>query len=254
MQIIETVADWQRIRKQLNQTIGFVPTMGNLHAGHLSLVQESQKVNALTVVSLFINPKQFNDASDFARYPRTLDADLKALKAQAVDYCLLPSADDVYADRYRFKVTEEDHSLCLEGQHRPGHFTGVLTVVMKLLNLVSPNRVYLGEKDYQQYCLIRDMTAAFFMPVEVIVCPTIREASKLALSSRNNLLTAEEKVLAEGFAKLFHQGLSDTELRKALEQEGIIVDYLEVHEGRRYIAIRLGKLRLIDNYQLSRVW
>ncbi|OEH46993.1 Pantothenate synthetase [Legionella parisiensis] len=160
--------------------------MGNLHAGHASLFLTSKKENDHTASSLFINPTQFNQAEDFKHYPRTLDADLKIMEDSGVDFCILPDEKSIYADGYNYQVHE--HQLCqlMEGAHRPGHFNGVLTVVMKLLNLVKPHRAYFGEKDYQQYSLIHGMAKAFFMDTEIKACPTIREASGLAYSSRNN--------------------------------------------------------------------
>lgn len=251
MKIFDNLAVWQDFRKTLQgEAPGFVPTMGNLHQGHLSLIQKSQTENATTVVSLFVNPKQFNNPEDYIQYPVTLEEDFAKLREARVDYCLLPAVADVYADGYRYQISENSAALTLEGKQRPGHFTGVLTVVMKLLNLVSPKSVYLGEKDYQQYVLLRDMVKAFFMPVQVILCPTVREQSGLACSSRNNRLNSSQKEVAARFARIFLQKKPEAALVAALEAEGIEVEYLAQREGRRFIAIRLGDIRLIDNYSL----
>lgn len=251
MKIFEDLFKWQAFRRDLKpRSLGFVPTMGNLHQGHLSLIEQSCRHHEMTVVSLFVNPKQFDNPNDFTHYPKTLEADLNLLRAAKVDFCLLPSAEAMYADQFRYQVTENHFSQKLEGAHRPGHFTGVLTVVMKLLNLVNPDGVYFGEKDYQQYQLIRDMALAFFMPVQVILCKTIREDSGLAYSSRHNRLTKDQLAIAHRFAQIFHQNKAIEETEKALEEEGLIMDYLIDYERRRYVAVKLGEIRLIDNYEL----
>ena len=195
MHIYNNLDEWQRARQALpvNHSIGFVPTMGNLHIGHASLFTKSTQENDCTIASVFINPTQFNQTADFTHYPRTLDDDLELLEKNGVDYCLLPDEKTIYADGYRYQMDENIYSNQMEGLHRPGHFKGVLTVVMKLLNLAKPNRAYFGEKDYMQLQLIRDMTTAFFMDIEIIGCPTVREASGLAYSSRNGRLTMEQR-------------------------------------------------------------
>lgn len=253
MQIFHNLDEWQAIRKTLPAEIslGFVPTMGNLHAGHASLFARSRQENDCTLASIFVNPTQFNRSNDFSAYPRTLSADLDLLEQLGVDYCLLPTEDTIYADGYRFQLKETKLCQLMEGKHRPGHFTGVLTVVMKLLNLARPTSAYFGEKDYQQYLLIREMTAAFFMKVEIKACPTIREASGLAFSSRNNRLTARQRLEAEKFARLFHQKKACDSVLVDLRKEGIEVEYLEDYEGRRFAAVMIGDIRLIDNYALS---
>lgn len=253
MQIFHDIDEWRRIRQTLpgNALIGFAPTMGNLHLGHASLYTLSCQENDYTVASIFINPTQFNQRDDFTCYPRTLDADLELLTKLDVDFCLLPRESAIYADQYHYQVQENYRNLLMEGKHRPGHFTGVLTVVMKLLHLVKPQRAYFGEKDYQQLQLIREMVCAFFMDVEIKACPTIREESGLAFSSRNNRLTPEQRQLAEKFAQVFHQtAFPKEELIAQLTALGIGVEYLEEMEGRRFVAVKIGDIRLIDNYQL----
>ncbi|KTD79264.1 pantoate--beta-alanine ligase [Legionella waltersii] len=253
MQVFHHLKEWILFRKTLSSesTLGFAPTMGNLHLGHASLFVASQKENAYTVSSLFVNPTQFNNPNDFTHYPRTLDADLEIMQKHGVDFCILPNQEEIYADGYNYQVQE--HKLCqlMEGKHRPGHFNGVLTIVMKLLNLTRPTTAYFGEKDYQQFLLIQGMAKALFMNMDIKCCPTIREPSGLAFSSRNNRLDPQQKSLAEDFAQLFHQQTKSCEqIAKELESKGISVDYIEEHDGRRFAAVYIGEIRLIDNYLL----
>lgn len=253
MQVFHDIEEWRRFRKTLpaDLTVGFAPTMGNLHIGHASLFAASKQENDLTITSIFVNPTQFNQASDFTKYPRTLENDLDLLTKAGVDYCLLPNEQAMYADGYRFQLQEKQLNQLMEGQHRPGHFAGVLTVVMKLFNLVKPHRAYFGEKDYQQFQLIRDMVIAFFMDIEIKPCPTIRESSSLPYSSRNNRLTQEQRILAEQFASGFHQPMCSCEhLINELKKINVEVEYLEEHEGRRFVAAKIGDIRLIDNYAI----
>jgi pantoate--beta-alanine ligase len=253
MQIFHNLDEWRIFRRTLplDLSLGFAPTMGNLHIGHASLFAASRQENDRTITSLFVNPTQFNQPNDFTQYPRTLEDDLKLLAQAGVDYCLLPNENAIYADRYSYQLQENSRSLCMEGQHRPGHFTGVLTVVMKLLNLTKPHRAYFGEKDYQQLQLIQGMVAAFFMDIEIKACPTIRETSSLAYSSRNNRLTKEQRLIADQFARIFHQAdLSVEHLISQLREIDLAVEYLEEYEGRRFIAVKIGDIRLIDNYAL----
>jgi pantoate--beta-alanine ligase len=250
MQIFHNISEWLIVRRSLasHLSVGFVPTMGNLHAGHASLFTASKNENDYTVASIFINPTQFNRPDDFAHYPKTLAADLNLLLQAGVDYCLLPTEQAMYADNYRYQLQETELCQLMEGKHRPGHFTGVLTVVMKLLNLTRPDRAYFGEKDYQQYLLIRDMVAAFFMNVEIKVCPTIREASGLAYSSRNNRLTPDQRLLAEKFAGIFLLNKEADWIVSELRSQGITVEYLENYGDRQFAAVTIGDVRLIDNY------
>lgn len=253
MQIFRTITDWQDFRRELTPSLslGFVPTMGNLHAGHASLFEKSKQNNDLTAVSVFINPTQFNQADDYTHYPRTLEADLNLLEDNGVDYCLLPDEKAMYAEGYRYQIEENTLSLLMEGQQRPGHFNGVLTVVMKLLNLVKPTIAYFGEKDYQQYLLINDLVRDFFMDVRIQPCPTIREPSGLAYSSRNSRLNSDQRALAETFAHIFHQKKSCEQLINELQHKGIQVEYLLDYASRRFVAVTIGTIRLIDNYGLN---
>ncbi|MCL9685228.1 pantoate--beta-alanine ligase [Legionella maioricensis] len=253
MQIISNLNDWVSLRNSLpnDRTLGFVPTMGNLHAGHASLFLTSSKENDYTIASLFINPTQFNKPDDFTHYPRTLEADIELMANSGVNFCILPTEQEIYADGYTYQIQENRLCQLMEGQYRPGHFNGVLTVVMKLLNLTRPHRAYFGEKDYQQYLLIKGMVKALFMNVEIKSCPTIREASGLAYSSRNNRLNEEQRILANQFANMFHQNKPCAMIIEELTAAGISVEYIEEYQNRRFAAVTIGDIRLIDNYLLS---
>lgn len=249
-QIISDLQTWHSLREEsVFQTgsLGFVPTMGSLHKGHLSLVKRSVKENDRTVISIFVNPTQFDDPADLDSYPRIVQKDRKLLEKAGVNVILLPKYDHLYPDKYRYRVSENDLGTKLCGAYRPGHFDGVLTVVMKLLNLVRADRAYFGEKDYQQYLLIRDMTEAFFIPTQIIPCPTIRESDGLAFSSRNLRLPPEERRRAPLFYELLKSDLNSCDVIARLVSSGFIVDYIEEINDRRYGAVRLGKVRLIDN-------
>jgi pantoate--beta-alanine ligase len=252
MHVFSNLEDWIGLRNSLSSdtTLGFVPTMGNLHAGHASLFLTSSKENKYTVSSLFINPTQFNKSDDFTNYPRTQEADIELMANSGVDFCILPQEQAIYADEYTYQVQENHLCQLMEGKHRPGHFNGVLTIVMKLLNLTRPNRAYFGEKDYQQYMLIHGMAKALFMNVHIKSCPTIRESSGLAYSSRNNRLTKDQRVLAEQFANIFHQSKPCDMITEELSKQGIIVEYIEEFQNRRFAAVLIGDIRLIDNYLL----
>lgn len=231
------------------RSLGFVPTMGALHAGHLSLVERARRDNDKVAVSIFVNPTQYDDPADLERYPRPFAADLAACERAGVDLVLAPDFEELYPDGYRFRVTESPFSGELEGALRSGHFDGVLTVVLKLLNIVRADRAYFGEKDWQQLRLVSEMAAAFFLDTEIVACPTVREADGLAMSSRNALLTREERVRAATFHRVLSGGGSPDEMRQELETAGFGVDYVERREGRVLAAVRLGKVRLIDNVE-----
>jgi pantoate--beta-alanine ligase len=253
MYIFDNLDTWQRMRAAQSQDmrLGFVPTMGNLHTGHLSLIQRAQAENTHTLVSLFVNPTQFNNAEDFVHYPRTLAEDIAYLTENGVDYCLIPNPDEIYADEFNYQVQETQLSQYYEGAHRPGHFTGVLTVVMKLLQLARPTRAYFGEKDYQQLQLIRGMVAAYFIPVDIIGCPIIREENGLAFSSRNQRLSPAAKQKAIQFAQQFRQAPSIEAAQAAIEALDIAIDYVSEWQGRRLAAVTINCIRLIDNYAIE---
>lgn len=229
-------------------SVGFVPTMGALHAGHRALLERARAENDRVVLSIFVNPTQFNDPADLAKYPRTLDEDLALAAGLATDV-LVPSPEAMYPDRYRYRVTEGEFSRELEGAHRPGHFDGVLTVVLKLLNLVQPTRAYFGEKDWQQLQLVRGMVEALFLPCEIVACPTLREPDGLAMSSRNRRLNPADRQRAAAFPKLLRAGTAAA-AEQALRGAGFEVDYVMEREGIRLGAVHIGGVRLIDNVRL----
>jgi pantoate--beta-alanine ligase len=254
MTIFESVSAWRiqrRSQTQARLTLGFVPTMGALHAGHLSLVQRSRTENDLTLVSIFVNPTQFDDRKDLDGYPRTLETDLALLRAEGVDFVIVPREEDLYADRYRYRVTENELSPVLEGAHRRGHFDGVLTVVLKLLQLAAADHAYFGEKDWQQLTLVRGMVDAFFLPTEIVPCATVREADGLALSSRNRRLLPADRARAPRFHAVLSSARTAEAAFSELQASGFAVDYVEDRDGRRLGAVRLGEVRLIDNVPLS---
>jgi pantoate--beta-alanine ligase len=251
MNIVTTLDDWLAIRKNLaNRSIGFVHPMGNLHAGHMSLCQRAKHENYITVAAIFVNPAQFNETRDFDLYPRTLDNDIALLTEHNIDYLLLFDARMLYPDEYHVQVTETETSSVLEGQYRPGHFTGMLTIVLKFLNIVQPTRSYYGEKDYQQLLLIQKMAKALFLPIEIIACPTIRAQDSLALSSRNTRLTPKQRELAAQFPVLLQSVSCKQQVILKLQQLGFKVDYIEDKWQRRLGAVWLGDVRLIDNIPL----
>ncbi len=251
MKVIRTVDEFKQIRKTLeNKSVGFVPTMGGLHDGHLSLIQRAIRENDVSVVSVYLNPTQFNDKKDLETYPANFDDDCALLEKAGVDYLFAPTYPQMYPDDYRYMLTEKDFSKELCGAKRPGHFDGVLTVVMKLLNIVRPASAYFGEKDYQQYRLLDGMTKAFFMDVKLIPCPIVREENGLAISSRNRKLSAEGMKKAPLLHQIMADG-TDIETKKAsLENAGFTVDYLTEKDGRLYAAAFLEGVRLIDNISL----
>lgn len=249
--LITSLTEWQRLRPTLGTSLGFVPTMGNLHAGHASLLQQAAHDHAVSVLSIFVNPTQFNDPTDFQHYPRTLEADLAIAKQLHVDYVLAPTAAELYPHGYRYRVSEQALATCMEGAHRPGHFEGMLTIVLKLLMLVLPNSAYFGEKDYQQLQLIQGMVNEFYLPITIVPMPTLRAESGLALSSRNQRLSTEGQARA---AKLYQTLCTAPDCASAvstLTQHGFQVDYVEEHLQRRFAAVFLDGVRLIDNVPLS---
>lgn len=248
MQVSHTVAEWQQRRCALNgRSIGFVPTMGALHRGHASLIERCRGENDIAVASIFVNPTQFNDPKDLDRYPRTVDSDLAILEGAGVDDVFAPPASELYPHGYRFRIEENCITRLMEGIHRPGFLQGVMTVVMKLLNLVRPDRAYFGEKDYQQLKLVTDMVYDFFVPTEIVPCATVREESGLAESSRNRLLSPAARDRAAALFRTLTTCPDTASARAALESNGFSVDYVEEHWGRRLATAALDGVRLIDN-------
>ena len=260
-----------------NEKTAFVPTLGNLHDGHLSLVRKAKQVADRVIVSIFINPTQFDKAEDLAAYPRTLDSDLGLLKAEGVDLVFLPAADEMYPAGSAARVEVDGISEILEGDSRPGHFSGVATIVAKLFNLVQPDVSVFGEKDFQQLMLIRRMESDLDFGIEIIGAPTAREKTGLAMSSRNNYLDDEQRneiapVLYEQMQKVQKQLENGEQDFLALQKESIEVlnskgfksDYFEICnaldlssaniEDKKLVVLAsawLGKARLIDNIQVD---
>lgn len=281
MIVVESVDDLREainhLRRQ-GKRIAFVPTMGNLHAGHLALVQTAQEQADAVVVSIFVNPLQFPGGEDLASYPRTPDADQAVLEREQIDLLFLPVETTIYPrpldQQTRVTVPGISDSLC--GASRPGHFQGVTTVVNRLFNLVQPDIAVFGKKDYQQTLLIRLMVADLGIPVEVIAVDTVREQDGLAMSSRNNYLTKGERHIAPGIYALLKamekelvakkEVPDDSESRAyhALEEKGLRPDYVSIRRQQDLaeprpgdtslvilVAIWLGKARLIDNLELE---
>ncbi|MBO5083971.1 MAG: pantoate--beta-alanine ligase [Bacteroidaceae bacterium] len=255
------------------KSVGLVPTMGALHEGHASLVQRSVAENDVTVVSVFVNPTQFNDKGDLERYPRTLDADCALLSSLGANYVFAPSVEEVYPepDTRVFDFAPLDK--VMEGVYRPGHFNGVAQIVSKLFMYVEPDRAYFGEKDFQQLAIIREMVRQLGFKLQVVGCPIVREKDGLALSSRNTLLTPEQRITALAISKTLFASLDYaklhtlTETKQMVEQaiagtEGLELEYYEVVDGNTLqpvaswddtdyivgcITVYCGKVRLIDN-------
>ena len=278
MQVLRTIAELSRWRAATTPLVGFVPTMGYLHEGHLSLVRRARAENSSVVVSIFVNPTQFGPDEDFQRYPRELNRDLALLDNAQVDAVFTPEVDEMYPTGTSTMVEVEALSSILEGASRPGHFRGVATVVCKLFHVVHPDRAYFGEKDYQQLQVIQHMVHDLRMPIEVVGCPTIREPDGLALSSRNVYLSPPERQAAAALSRglsqaerLFKDGVWDVsrlqaEVQNILDKEPLIrTDYVAiVHphtlqpmvrltaEGAvMCLAVWIGHTRLIDNLRLG---
>ena len=258
------------------RSIGFVPTMGFLHEGHLSLMRRARQECEVVAVSIFVNPTQFGPAEDFDRYPRDEDGDRRKCESAGIDILFIPAATEMYPSKPTVFVTVERISDILEGAIRPGHFRGVVTVVSKLFNIVKPHKAFFGQKDYQQCAVIKRMVAGLNMDVEVVVLPTVREEDGLAMSSRNSYLNPEERRAAaviyralSSAEQLVKAGVEEPEkvknkvLAVLREERGIVIDYVEVADQESFepltsmkenavilVAVRLGQTRLIDNQEL----
>lgn len=272
-----------RQAKQAGQQVGLIPTMGNLHQGHLTLVEEAKKHTQFTVASIFVNPTQFGPNEDFDNYPRTLDEDAKKLELVGLDILFAPDVATMYPNgtdmKAKVEVPRLSEILC--GASRPGHFTGVATVVSKLFNLTEPDKAFFGEKDFQQLTVIKRFTEELVFPIEVLGVPTVREDNGLAMSSRNGYLTAQEKENAAAIYRSMceiKQQLESGQVtwndqtrqtlcenaQQTLEQMGFIRDYYEIRRRSDLevpaptdkqlvilVAAKLGKARLIDNMQID---
>jgi pantoate--beta-alanine ligase len=277
MHVAKTVAEVRRIRAGRPGAWGLVPTMGFLHAGHISLVERARIENDLVGVSIFVNPTQFGPTEDLAAYPRDLDRDLELLEQAGADLVWVPDAGEVYPPDYQTYVVVEGVTRPLEGAARPTHFRGVTTVVAKLFNVYQPDRAYFGQKDAQQVVVIRQMARDLNFPTQVVVCPTVRETDGLAMSSRNSYLTPEQRAAAPVLYRAlsaaradWENGMRDGErlrtvMRRVLDAEPLArAEYVsaadpftldELGEAGRGVllsmAVRIGRARLIDNLLLE---
>ena len=234
MKVVHTIVELQNdlfcLRKE-NKLIGFVPTMGALHEGHASLVKESVKENDITVVSVFLNPTQFNDKNDLANYPRTLEADCKLLEKVGADFVFAPSVEEMYPTEDKRHFEYPPVSTVMEGAHRPGHFNGVCQVVSRLFYIVRPDRAYFGEKDWQQIAVIKCMVKALGIKVQVVECPIIREKDGLAMSSRNTLLAADERAIAPNIYKALKSSVAYAKNHTVEETHKKVVDEINAVDG-----------------------
>lgn len=276
MHTTESLEELRKMRSLMSGTFGLVPTMGALHAGHASLVQRAREECDHVGVSIFVNPAQFGPSEDFAKYPRDLAADLRLLETLGVDLVWTPNVESVYPGGFQTWITVEEVSAPLEGECRPGHFRGVATVVAKLLNCFQPDRAYFGQKDAQQVVVLKRMVQDLNFPVEIVVCPTVREEDGLAMSSRNAYLSSVERkaavvlyralaaakaqydegerraevlretmravIRAEPLAREQYVSAADPETLRELEtvKEGVLLS----------LAVKIGNTRLIDNFLL----
>jgi len=284
MKIIESLAELRQWRKSLmreGKTLAFVPTMGNLHAGHIQLVTEAHKHADVVITSIFVNPMQFGENEDLDAYPRTFKADCEKLDAAGNHVVFYPSVTDMYpnglSEQTYVEVPENEFTLCAEATQRPGHFRGVSTVVTKLFNMVQPDVACFGEKDFQQLRLIKAMVRDLNMPIEIIGVPTVREESGLAKSSRNGYLSSEELVIAPALNQALNRikkalltgDTSYTELmnqaKESIDYAGLKTDYVVIRDAQSMAPVSdetqdivilgaayLGKARLIDNLNFIR--
>jgi len=277
MQVINTIAEMRKLRRQLSEPVGFVPTMGYFHEGHLSLVRQARKENPTVVVSIFVNPTQFGPGEDFQDYPRDLNRDLELLEREKVDIVFVPSEEEMYPRDFNSWVDVEKVTERLEGASRSGHFRGVATICAKLFNIIQPTRAYFGQKDAQQAIVIKKMVADLNMNLEIVVVPTVRESNGLAMSSRNTYLNPEERQAATVLFKalslareLWHGGEKDADkirhqMTSLIQKEPLAkIDYVSIADAETmeelkkidrpaivFLAIRIGKTRLIDNVILG---
>ncbi len=280
MDIITTVKETHLYidkAKELSQTIGFVPTMGALHQGHLELVKQARKENDIVAVSIFVNPIQFNNKEDLEKYPRTYDTDIAMLESVGCDILFYPSVEEMYPEPDNTKYNFGSLEMVMEGKHRPGHFNGVAVVVKRLFDIINPDKSYFGEKDYQQLAIIKAMVAQLNINIEIIPCPIVREKDGLAMSSRNKRLTEQERNIAPFIyktllkAKKIAKDTGVKELEKWVKYEfdqhqefkleyfeivdsvslQAICDWGEAKSAIGCIALFLGDVRLIDNIKFN---
>ncbi|MCL0034775.1 pantoate--beta-alanine ligase [Dehalococcoidia bacterium] len=279
MKVALTIPAMKEIRGELPEPVGFVPTMGYLHEGHLSLVRRARGENRSVAVSIFVNPTQFGPQEDFETYPRDIERDLTLLRGEGADVVFLPEAEEMYPADFNSWIVVEGMTEMLEGASRPGHFRGVATIVAKLLNIVQPNRAYFGQKDAQQALVIKKMVADLNMNPQIIVAPTVREPDGLAMSSRNSYLNPEERQAALvlwkslSLAQQLRSGgeKSADRIRRQMialieGEPGARIDYVSIADPESLreldeidspalvsLAVWIGKTRLIDNVILGGV-
>lgn len=274
MQVVDTIDTLRSARAALGN-VGLVPTMGALHAGHISLVENARVENDHVIVTIFVNPTQFGPHEDLAAYPRDLPGDLDMLEKAGVSLVFTPTPELMYPPDYQTYVTVEDVAQGLEGERRPGHFRGVATIVAKLFNLAQPQRAYFGQKDAQQVAVIRRMVHDLNFPLEIVICPTVRERDGLAMSSRNQYLTPQQRAAAPVLYRALHEAgrLYDTgqhhpdalrqTMREVLIEQPLVtqIDYISVADARTLkeadtpvdtplllsLAVQVGRTHLIDN-------
>lgn len=276
MQVIRSLSQMMQLVYPAGKSVGFVPTMGYLHRGHLSLIQASKRECDITVASIFVNPAQFAPKEDLSTYPRDIERDLKELEKLGTDYVFIPSEGMIYPEGFGTWVEVKRLSEILCGNSRPGHFKGVCTIVLKLINIVRPDIMFMGEKDYQQLMILRKMLEDLNLRTKIMACPIVREADGLAMSSRNSYLGTADRALALSLYKALVQtkkavaaGKMDTHMLIALAKQtiriaGANVDYVEIldsrdlseqesinEHSRMLIAAYVGKTRLIDNISLN---
>ena len=275
MKVINKPEELQKMIEELKKegkNVGFVPTMGALHLGHVSLIKKSVLQNDITVVSVYVNPIQFGPNEDYEKYPRPIEKDIKVCQDNKVNFLFLPTNETLYNKNFSTYIYNNNVSKIMCGITRPTHFQGVCTIVAKLFNIVMPQRAYFGLKDYQQYIIIKQMVEDLNFNIEIIGCPIVREESGIAMSSRNTYLSKEEKVQATGIYKslclakqLFCEGKEIEDIKQVVE-ENILkipnskIDYIEIRNSQNLqevtdldkniviaVAVKVGNVRLIDN-------
>ncbi|HVW96764.1 MAG TPA: pantoate--beta-alanine ligase [Mucilaginibacter sp.] len=278
MKTFTTKAHLQQHLQQLKvsgKSVGFVPTMGALHAGHLSLIAQARSENDAVVCSVFVNPTQFNDPKDLEKYPRTLDADTRLLAEAGCDILFAPETSEMYDDNEHWHLDIGEAERLLEGKYRPGHYQGVTQIVYKLFSVVKPDAAYFGQKDYQQFLIIAKMVKLMGMPVRLVMCPILREDGGLAMSSRNVHLSADDRRHALVLSKTLNtimrkfspeniDGLKTEAAQLISAEPGVVLDYFEIADGETLhpatadssrivalVAAKVGNTRLIDNMILT---
>jgi pantoate--beta-alanine ligase len=276
LKLYKTIPDLKKeilFLRNKKKSIGFVPTMGALHPGHLSLLEKARKENDVVICSIFVNPIQFNNIEDFKKYPNTVDADVEMLKGISCDVVFIPTVKEIYPEPDKFLFNFDDLDKVMEGKFRQGHFLGVIRVIKRFFEIIEPDKAYFGEKDFQQYLIIKKFSRQYFPGIEIVPCPIVREADGLAMSSRNMRLSAEERKTASILSSLLNEVRINInrkpipELKKWVKKEiskikSIELEYFEIsdidtlqpirktNERKKYIACiaaYIGQIRLIDN-------